>query len=234
MIGQGKFGTVWKAIYNKETVAVKIFDIHHKSSWQNEKHINSLDSTPHQDILPFIDSLTRGTGYNSQFFIITQYFPLGSLNQFLCHNTLSFEQAWNMMHSVSSGLSHLHSTSYSNSDGLILEKYAVVHRDVKTSNVLVKDECGHCVLGDLGLALILDPSFDDHQLANSGQVGTYRYMSPEALDARVNLRDIESFKQIDAYALTYVLWEVCTRLKIEGSMNLTHIGTCTYASIHAV
>ena len=170
MIGQGKFGTVWKAIYNKETVAVKIFDIHHKSSWQNEKHINSLDSTPHQDILPFIDSLTRETGYNSQFFIITQYFPLGSLNQFLCHNTLSFEQAWNMMYSVSSGLTHLHSTSYSNSEGLILEKYAVVHRDVKTSNVLVKDECGHCVLGDLGLALILDPSFDDHQLANSGQV----------------------------------------------------------------
>ncbi len=43
------------------------------------------------------------------------------------------------------------------------------------------------------------------------QVGTARYMSPEALDARVNLLDIESFKQIDMYALSLVMWEVLTR-----------------------
>ena len=40
-------------------------------------------------------------------------------------------------------------------------------------------------------------------------------MAPEALDARVNLRDIESFKQTDVYALALVMWEVCTRCKID-------------------
>ena len=40
-------------------------------------------------------------------------------------------------------------------------------------------------------------------------------MSPEALDARVNLRDTESFKQIDVYALSLVLWEVCMRYKTD-------------------
>lgn len=39
-------------------------------------------------------------------------------------------------------------------------------------------------------------------------------MAPEALDARVNLRDIESFKQIDVYALALVLWEVCSRCQV--------------------
>ena len=39
-------------------------------------------------------------------------------------------------------------------------------------------------------------------------------MAPEALDACVNLRDIESFKQTDVYALALVMWEVCTRCKI--------------------
>ena len=42
-------------------------------------------------------------------------------------------------------------------------------------------------------------------------MGTYRYMAPEALDARVNLRDIESFKQIDVYALALVIWEIIRR-----------------------
>ncbi len=42
-------------------------------------------------------------------------------------------------------------------------------------------------------------------------------MAPEALDARVNLRDIESFKQIDVYALALVLWEACTRCELSDS-----------------
>ena len=36
-------------------------------------------------------------------------------------------------------------------------------------------------------------------------------MSPEALDASVNLHDTESFKQIDMYALALVLWEIASR-----------------------
>ena len=48
-------------------------------------------------------------------------------------------------------------------------------------------------------------------------------MAPEALDARVNLHDIESFKQIDAYALAFVLWEICTRCKLdEGIQSMIH------------
>ena len=38
-----------------------------------------------------------------------------------------------------------------------------------------------------------------------------RYMSPEALEARVNLMDIASFKQIDMYAFALVMWEVLSR-----------------------
>ena len=45
-------------------------------------------------------------------------------------------------------------------------------------------------------------------------------MAPEALDARVNLRDIESFKQIDVYALALVLWEVCTRCEFSDGKLL--------------
>ena len=36
-------------------------------------------------------------------------------------------------------------------------------------------------------------------------------MAPEALEARINLYDTESFKQIDMYALGLIMWEVMSR-----------------------
>ena len=44
-------------------------------------------------------------------------------------------------------------------------------RDIKSANILVKSDDCECVIGDLGFALILDPSIDAKQLANAGQVG---------------------------------------------------------------
>ena len=169
-IGNGRFGSVWKALYNNETVAVKAFSSHHKLSWQNERDIYLLDSTPHENVLKFISSESRGRSYSAEYFIITEYLPLGSLHQFLRHNTLSWEQAWNIMYSITSGITHLHSNSYHNSNGLLSEKYSMAHRDIKPSNILVKNVSGQCVVADLGLAFILDPAADDRKLAVSGQV----------------------------------------------------------------
>ena len=168
--GHGKFGSVWKATYNEELVAVKVFTPHHKHSWENEQKIYSLESTAHENVLRFIGCERRGFSYNAQMYMITEYHPLGSLNQFLKHRTLDMPQALNIMKSITAGLAHLHSTSYYNRDGFVAGKHAVVHRDIKSHNVLVKDETGQCVISDLGLALVLDSSVDDRYLANSGQV----------------------------------------------------------------
>ncbi|XP_061547964.1 TGF-beta receptor type-2-like isoform X2 [Phycodurus eques] len=47
------------------------------------------------------------------------------------------------------------------------------------------------------------------------QVGTARYMSPEALESRVNLEDGgESFKQMDVYSMALVLWEMASRCHV--------------------
>lgn len=55
------------------------------------------------------------------------------------------------------------------------------------------------------------------------QVGTARYMAPEVLEARLNLENIESFKQTDIYSLALVLWEMTSRCEtIGGLWTLTH------------
>lgn len=46
-------------------------------------------------------------------------------------------------------------------------------------------------------------------------MGTLQYMSPEALEGKMNLTDSEAFKQIDVYALSLVIWEVCNRCGID-------------------
>lgn len=47
---------------------------------------------------------------------------------------------------------------------------AIVHRDLKSSNILVKSDLT-CCLCDFGLGLQLDSSLSVDDLANSGQVG---------------------------------------------------------------
>ena len=40
-------------------------------------------------------------------------------------------------------------------------------------------------------------------------------MAPEALDARVNLQDLQSFKQIDIYAFALIMWEIIWRCALQ-------------------
>lgn len=50
-------------------------------------------------------------------------------------------------------------------------------------------------------------------------MGTARYMAPEVLESRMNLENVESFKQTDVYSMALVLWEMTSRCNAVG-------GTC--------
>lgn len=47
-------------------------------------------------------------------------------------------------------------------------------------------------------------------------MGTARYMAPEVLESRINLENIESFKQTDVYSMALVLWEITSRCNAIG------------------
>ncbi|KAK7579846.1 hypothetical protein V9T40_000475 [Parthenolecanium corni] len=211
---RGKFGAVWKATDIKELVAVKIMAPQEKQSWMTEQEIYKLPLMNHENILRFIAAERRGDVQVTEYWLITEFHELGSLHDFLKHNTVTWEQLSRIAFTIARGLAHLHEEIPS--EKIECYKPAVAHRDFKSSNVLLKSDLSACI-ADFGLALIFKPSRscgDTH-----GQVGTRRYMAPEILEGAINFSR-DSFLRIDMYACGLVLWELLSRCS-------SHQGTVT-------
>ncbi|KAM4632968.1 TGF-beta receptor type-2 isoform 2-T2 [Polymixia lowei] len=217
-VGKGRFAQVYKAKLKQttsdqfETVAVKIFPYEEYASWKNEKDIFSDTDLRHEHILHFLTAEERKL--EKQYWLITAFHPRGNLQEHLTRHVISWEDLCVLGSSLAKGVAHLHS------DHLPCgrPKVPIVHRDLKSSNILVKNDLT-CCLCDFGLGLRLDNSLTVDDLANSGQVGTARYMAPEVLESRLNLENIESFKQTDVYSMALVLWEMTSRCEAIGEVK---------------
>ncbi|KAK2904810.1 hypothetical protein Q8A67_006609 [Cirrhinus molitorella] len=223
LVGKGRFAEVWRArlSHNEsgqyETVAVKIFPAVEYSSWCNERAIFSDANLKHENIVQFLTAEERGgtaATPQRQYWLIMAYYNMGNLQEFLAGHILTWTELCSLAGSVARGLAHLHSDT----TPCGIPKVPIAHRDLKSSNIVLKNQ-SECVLCDFGLALRLDLSLTVDDFANSGQVGTARYMAPEVLESRVNLEDLESFKQIDIYSMALVLWEMVSRCDVIGEVK---------------
>lgn len=220
LVGKGRFAEVYKAKLKQstseqyETVAVKIFPYEEYASWKNEKETFSDVNLKHENILQFLTAEERKTDLGKQYWLITAFHPRGNLQEYLTRHIISWEDLCSLGSSLARGIAHLHSDR----TPCGRPKLSIVHRDLKSSNILVKSDLT-CCLCDFGLSLRLDPSLTVDELANSGQVGTARYMAPEVLESRINLENVESFKQTDVYSMALVLWELSSRCSASGDVK---------------
>lgn len=151
---RGRFGAVWKAQYKNDIVAVKVFPMQDKQSWQTEQEIFKLAHMNHEDILRFIGVEKRGDNLQAEFWLITAYHEKGSLCDYLKANVVTWAEMCRIAESMARGLMHLHEEIPANkADGY---KPAVAHRDFKSKNVLLKSDMSACI-ADFGLALIFQP-----------------------------------------------------------------------------
>ncbi|XP_038869978.1 TGF-beta receptor type-2-like [Salvelinus namaycush] len=223
LVGKGRFAEVWRAKLHHqaagslyETVAVKIFPSVEYVSWSKERAIFSDANLEHDNVVKFLTAEERGPSGSPQrqYWLVMAYHSLGNLQDFLAGHVLSWAELCAMAGSVAQGLAHLHSDT----TPCGIPKVPVAHRDLKSSNIMVKSR-RECALCDFGLALRLDLSLTVDDFANSGQVGTARYMAPEVLESRVNLEDLEAFKQMDVYSMALVLWEMVSRCEVIGEVK---------------
>ncbi|RUS83764.1 hypothetical protein EGW08_008470, partial [Elysia chlorotica] len=245
LIVRGRYSEVRRGTLNGKDVAIKIYQHHHRQYFFNERSAFSLPFMEHENLVKFFGAAERtvetadgghpmGLGLQggdgdggggggggggilvSQYLIVTELAPLGSLTGYLKHHTVSWSQLCHMCQGICAGLVHLH-TDVTRGD-LGLFKPAIAHRDVNTRNILVKPDLT-CVLADLGFSVgimgskvICNGVAEIAEQCSLADVGTLRYMAPEVFDGAVNLRDCEaSLKQIDMYALGLVMWELASR-----------------------
>ncbi|XP_050425754.1 activin receptor type-1 [Adelges cooleyi] len=216
LIGKGRYGEVWKGLWHGEHVAVKIFLSKDESSWRRETEIYSTVLLRHDNILGFIGS--DMTSYNSttQLLLITHYHKNGSLFDHLNNPStapLTRDQMLKICFTTVNGIVHLHTEIFGTQG-----KPAIAHRDIKSKNVLVKNN-GACVVADFGMAVThVQKTNEMVMAANPTRVGTKRYMPPEVLDESI-IECFESFRRGDIYSLALVLWEVCARTACNGLLD---------------
>ncbi|KAF4081745.1 hypothetical protein AMELA_G00164880 [Ameiurus melas] len=220
VVGKGRFAEVHRARLGQktsengvfQTVAVKIFPLEEFVSWNTEREIFLDAELCHENIVHFLAAEKHTV--EQRLWLITAYHARGNLRDYLRAHQLDWTELCKMGGDVVRGVAHLHSDR--NAVGGV--KVPVAHRDLKSDNVLVKDDRSCCIC-DFGLSIRLHNNMSTEELANRGQVGTARYMAPELLESRLNLENIESFKQADVYSMALVLWEITSRCTVIGELR---------------
>ncbi|KAF4379051.1 hypothetical protein F8388_022138 [Cannabis sativa] len=200
IVGVGGFGAVFRGVIPTTGVEIAVKKIT-RSSKEGMKEfaaeIESLGRLRHKNLV----NLQGWCKKKNNLLIVYDYIPYGSLDSLIFHPkddvVLSWEQRFNIIKGVASGLLYLHEEW----------EQVVIHRDVKSSNVLI-DLDMNPRLGDFGLARIHDHGELSH---TTGVVGTIGYIAPEL--ARVGRASTST----DVFAYGALLLEVATGKRPIGS-----------------
>jgi len=161
-IAKGSYGVVFKGRVPdvKDTVAIKDIDIIDSNvveDWKKELMVmNQIQS-------PYVVEVYGYTNERNVVTIVMEFMTRGDLFTILHKNkeNLSFLQRLRMARHCALGL-------------VILHQHHIIHRDVKSLNILVTDDYS-CKLTDFGCAKLVN----DRQIFNTLNTGTPLWMAPE-------------------------------------------------------
>ncbi|XP_057809745.1 uncharacterized protein LOC131024241 isoform X2 [Salvia miltiorrhiza] len=191
-IGQGSCGTVYHALWYGSDVAVKVFSRQEYSddvisSFRQE--VSLMKRLRHPNILLFMGAVMS----LERLGIVTEFLPRGSLFRLLQKSAskLELRRRVHMALDIARGMNYLHHYNP-----------PIVHRDLKSSNLLV-DRNWTVKVGDFGLSRLKHETY----LSTKTGKGTPQWMAPEIL------RNEPADEKSDIYSFGVILWELVT-LKI--------------------
>mmetsp|Transcript_10151 Transcript_10151/g.15582 ORF Transcript_10151/g.15582 Transcript_10151/m.15582 type:complete len:367 (-) Transcript_10151:2153-3253(-) len=221
-LGDGTFGTVFRAIHSRslKEVAIKRMKRRFKS-WEDIvklrefRSLYEMNSFHHPNIVELHEVIRDS---NEQLFFVFEYMPGGNLYEFIKHHTppkslgrkdttptpvLSETRIRFIAKQVLEGLEFLHSRGY-------------FHRDIKPENILMRGDV--CKLADFGLArdCKCEAPVTDY-------VSTRWYRAPEVL-----LRSSEYGKPVDLFGLGCIIAELYSRVPLfpgENEVDQIHLIT---------
>ncbi|ATB48665.1 serine/threonine-protein kinase [Corallococcus macrosporus] len=166
-LGSGAFGDVYLATRDGEEVALKLQDLHRMAGWP-ERECAILLRLRHPNVVAFRAGGRFPGEQPRQFYLAMEYVRGRTLHQWVEEENPSARQVARLLRGMARGLEATHAAG-------------VVHRDIKESNVMVREADGAPVLVDFGVG-----DFAGAPRLTQGVLppGTMRYRSPEALAFR--------------------------------------------------
>ena len=143
--------------------------------------------------------------YETHWYLVLPFYENGTLQSYLrtSHRTLTIDQCLTFVRSLASAIAYLHLGQ--NTTGM-----TIVHRDIKSSNILVSNNGLKVCLTDFGMAAALPRILKEKDFI---QLGTMRYMAPELLEG-VIAHTREALCSVDMYALALVMWEIVSQCDV--------------------
>ncbi|KAJ6764658.1 LEUCINE-RICH REPEAT RECEPTOR-LIKE PROTEIN KINASE PEPR1 [Salix koriyanagi] len=200
VIGRGKHGTVYRteSANSRKNWAVKKVSL---SGDNFSLEMRTLSVVRHRNIVRMGGYCIKD-GYG---FIVTEFMPGGTLFDVLHRHeprmALDWETRYRIALGVAQALSYLHHDCVPQ----------IIHRDVKSDNILMDSELEPKV-GDFGMSKMLLDS--DSSSTRSRIVGTLGYMAPE------NAYAIRLTEKVDVYSYGVILLEiVCRKFPVDPSFE---------------
>ena len=194
-LGEAGQGSVWRAVQlsTRRQVALKVPRIgllgSAKALARFEREVELAARLRHPNIAAIYDSGL----YQGLYYYAMELVEGVSLEEYVRQHDLSRRQIAETMSKVCSAASHAH-------------QHAVIHRDIKLSNIIMTED-GQPHLVDFGLAVNILDADVSKEVSLAGEVtGTPAYMSPEQAAGRHDRIDART----DVYSIGVVFYRVLT------------------------
>lgn len=202
-IGAGGFGSVYKAVKDKNTYAVKVFREdyilqEYKQSGENnriQREIDIMKTVNHPNLVKYVDDF-KGIDLNvPSYFLVMEFAEGETLQKLIKNKTFTSEtQIVEIFKNILEGIKGLHQVRGND------ENKGIIHRDLKPENIIVNGD--RVKILDYGISKVIDYT----ALTSTGNfLGSPLYSSPEQI---TDSKHID--KRSDLYTLGVIFYEMLT------------------------
>eukprot|EP01126_Amoeba_proteus_P034459 TRINITY_DN3434_c0_g1_i2.p1 TRINITY_DN3434_c0_g1~~TRINITY_DN3434_c0_g1_i2.p1 ORF type:complete len:772 (-),score=154.55 TRINITY_DN3434_c0_g1_i2:123-2318(-) len=189
-LGKGASGEVFKGLWCGKTIAIKVLTSNNDTKELEEfiREFSVMINVQSPYIVQFY-----GASLAEKLTMVMEFCERGSLFDVLKNPEcpIGWERAFQMLEEITSGIQVLHD-----------HKPAIMHRDLKTLNILVAHDYS-CRVADFGLSRF---NVSTNVVTLKKCRGTYAYIAPEVYSGKGFI------PQSDVYSISIMFWEFVTRI----------------------